>query len=255
MLMSSAALGLPRVVLSSPRYGLRAYVGGLLDFVVSVPRAGGSGKQTIRSGGYGWRMRSSPTCSTVIAPARLSGLVRLARSLTAFMGSAAAGGDDFALSARPVVNDSLARNWQGFVGVDVVEVSETKQDVVDCLVGVFWLEAFNKQCQAFIDRATCLLLDGHEVEIVAELAAIAYYFELHRYEVANLSNAKPIDLRGDFEQPLRSQLVRMQELHSRGGEHPVKRAWRAFGDRKGPSRGQLVGQLVQIDAVVVEEEI
>jgi hypothetical protein len=58
---------------------------------------------------------------------------------------AAACGDDFALSARPVVNDLLARSGEGFVGVDVVEVAEAEQDVVDGLIGVFRLEAFDEQ--------------------------------------------------------------------------------------------------------------
>jgi len=48
---------------------------------------------------------------------------------------AAAGGDDFALSARPVVNDLLTLDREGVVRVDVVEVAEAEQDVVDRLVG------------------------------------------------------------------------------------------------------------------------
>jgi hypothetical protein len=58
---------------------------------------------------------------------------------------AAACGDDFALAARPVVNDLLARSGAGFVGVDVVEVAEAQQDVVDGLVGVCRLGAFDKK--------------------------------------------------------------------------------------------------------------
>ena len=58
---------------------------------------------------------------------------------------AAAGGDNFALSARPVVNDLLARDGEGVVGVDVVEVAKPEQDVVDRLVGIFRLEAFEEE--------------------------------------------------------------------------------------------------------------
>jgi len=58
---------------------------------------------------------------------------------------AAARGDDFALAARPVVNDLLARRGKGFVGVNVVEVAEAQQDVVNGLIGVFRLEAFDKK--------------------------------------------------------------------------------------------------------------
>ncbi len=57
---------------------------------------------------------------------------------------AAACGDDFALSARPVVNDLLARSGEGFVRVDVVEIAEAEQDGVDGLIGVFRLEAFSR---------------------------------------------------------------------------------------------------------------
>ena len=63
---------------------------------------------------------------------------------------AAAGGDDFAVSARPVVNDLLTRYREGVVSV---EVAEAEQDVVDRLVGIFRLEAFEKESYAFIKHA------------------------------------------------------------------------------------------------------
>jgi len=44
---------------------------------------------TVRGCSYGWRMRSSPRCRTATVPARLSGLGKVARSLTAFMAAAA----------------------------------------------------------------------------------------------------------------------------------------------------------------------
>jgi hypothetical protein len=66
---------------------------------------------------------------------------------------AAAGGDDFAVSARSVVNDLLTRSREGVVRVDVVEVAEAEQDVVDRLVGIFRLETFEKESYAFIKHA------------------------------------------------------------------------------------------------------
>jgi hypothetical protein len=58
---------------------------------------------------------------------------------------AAAAGDDFTLSASPVVNDLLAGDGERVVGVDVVEVAEAEQDMVDRPVGIFRLEAFEKE--------------------------------------------------------------------------------------------------------------
>jgi hypothetical protein len=85
-------------------------------------------------------------------------------------GQAPAGGDDLALPACPVVDDLGARDRQGVVRVDVVEVAEAEQNVVDRLLGVLGLEARDEQRQAFVGGPPGSLLDGHQVEIVAEQA-------------------------------------------------------------------------------------
>jgi len=51
-------------------------------------------------------------------------------------------------------------------------------------------------------------LDRHQVEVVAELAAVAGYLQLHRDQVAEPRDAQAICLLGLLEQALRAALVR-----------------------------------------------
>jgi len=117
------------------------------------------------------------------------------------------------LPACPVVNDLGARDRQCVVGIDIVEVSEAEQDVVDGLLRVLRLETLDEQCQALVDRTPGSLLDNHQVEVVAELAAVAEYLQFHGHQVAELRNAQAIDLLGWLEKVLGAALVRVQELH------------------------------------------
>jgi len=142
------------------------------------------------------------------------------------------------LPACPVVDDLGARNRQRVVGVDIVEVAEAEQDVVDRLLGVLGLEARDEQREALVDGPAGSLLDGHQVEIVAELAAVADYLELHGHQVAELRDAQPVDFRRRFKQVLRAVLVRVQELDPSGGEDAVEPSWRAIGDGERARRGQ-----------------
>jgi hypothetical protein len=159
------------------------------------------------------------------------------------------------LPACPVVDDLGARDRQRVVGVDVVEVAEAEQDVIDRLLGVLGLEARDEQREAFVGGPPGSLLDGHQVEVVAELAAVADYLELHGHQVAELRDAKPVDFPGRLKQVLRAALVRVQELDLGGGEDAVECSWCALGDGERARCGQSAAQLVEVDAAVVEEEV
>jgi hypothetical protein len=159
------------------------------------------------------------------------------------------------LPAGPVVNDLGARYGQRVVGIDIVEVPEPEQDVVDGVLRVLGLEALDEQRQAFVGCAPGSLLDNHQVEVVAELAAVADYLEFHGHQVAELRNAQAIDILRLLKQMLGTALIRVQELHLRGGEDAVEGPGRTLGDGKQACRGQLAGQLVEIDAAAVEEEV
>jgi hypothetical protein len=158
------------------------------------------------------------------------------------------------LPAGPVVNDLGARDGQCVVGIDVVKVTESEQDVVDRLLGVLGLETLDEQRQALVGRAPGSLFDNHQVEVVAQLAAVADDLELHGHQVAELRNTQAIDLLGRFKKVLRAALVRVQELHLGGREDAVEGPRHALGDGERACRGQAPGQLVEIDAAVVEEE-
>jgi hypothetical protein len=74
------------------------------------------------------------------------------------------------LPPGPVVDDLGSRDGQCIVGVHVVKVAETEQDVIDRLLGVLGLETGHEQRQALIGRPPGPLLDRHQIEVVAEFA-------------------------------------------------------------------------------------
>jgi hypothetical protein len=113
----------------------------------------------------------------------------------------------------------------------------------------------DEQRQAFLGGPPGSLLDGHQVEVVAELAAVADHLKLHGHQVAELRDAQPVDFPGRLKKVLRAALVRVQELDPGSGEDAVEGSRRALGDGERARRGQSVGQLVEVDAAVVEEEV
>jgi hypothetical protein len=54
------------------------------------------------------------------------------------------GHHDLSLSARPVVHDLGARDRQRVVGINVVKVTETEQDVVDRLLRILGPETLGE---------------------------------------------------------------------------------------------------------------
>jgi hypothetical protein len=87
------------------------------------------------------------------------------------------------LPSGPVVNDLVPRHEQGVIGVNVVEVAEAEQDVVDRLLGILGFEARDEQRQTLVGRPPGPLFDRHQVEVIAQFAAIADHLELPGQEV------------------------------------------------------------------------
>lgn len=170
-------------------------------------------------------------------------------------GLTAAGRDDLGLPPGPVVNDLVARHGQGVIGVNVVEATQAEQDVVDCLLGVFGLEACDEQCQSLVGGATGPLFDRHQVEVIAQLAEIADRLELHGHEVAEPGDVQAVDFLGRFEEVLGPGFVGVQKLHLGGGEDSVEGSRRTLGDGERADRRQTASQLIEINALVVEEEV
>ena len=159
------------------------------------------------------------------------------------------------MPSGPVVDDLVPWHGQGVIGINVVEVTKTEQNVVDGLLRVFRLEACDEQCQALVGGAASPLFDRHQVEVIAEFAAIADHLQLHGHEVAEPGYTQPVDLLGRFEDVLRPGFVGVQELHLGGGEDAVKGSRRALGDGERADGGQAAGQLIEVNALVVEEEV
>jgi hypothetical protein len=103
------------------------------------------------------------------------------------------------LPPGPVANDLVTWRRQRVIGINVVEVTEAEQDVVDRLLRVRGLEARDEQCQALIGGPPGSLFDCHQVEVVAQLAAIADHLEFHGHEVAEPGDAQPVDFPRGFE--------------------------------------------------------
>lgn len=99
------------------------------------------------------------------------------------------------------------------------------------------------------------LLDNHQVVVVAEFTAVADDLELHGHEVAELRNTQAINLLGWLKEVLWAALIRMAKLDLGGGEDAVECPRHALGDGERTSGGQAAGQLVEIEAVAMVEEI
>jgi len=136
------------------------------------------------------------------------------------------------LPAGPVVNDLVPCHGQGVIWVNIVEVPEAEQDVVDRLLGIFGVEARDKQCQALVGRPPGPLFDRHQVEVIAQFAAIADHLELHRQEVAEPGDLQAVDFLRRFEEVLGPGFVGVQELHLGGGKDAVEGSSGALGDRE-----------------------
>jgi hypothetical protein len=103
------------------------------------------------------------------------------------------------LPAGPIVDDLVTWHRQRVIGINVIEVTKTEQDVIDRLLGVLGLEARDEQCQTLIGGPPRSLFDCHQVEVVAQLAAIADHLELHGHEVAEPGDVQPADFARGFE--------------------------------------------------------
>jgi hypothetical protein len=127
--------------------------------------------------------------------------------------------------------------------------------VIDRLLRVFGLETLDEQRQALVRRAPGSLFDDHQIEVVAQLAAVVDDLELHGHQVAELRNTQTVDLLGRLKQVLRAPLVGVQELHLGGREDTIERSGPALGDGEWPRSGQAARQLAEINAAVMEEEV
>jgi hypothetical protein len=127
--------------------------------------------------------------------------------------------------------------------------------VVDRLLGILGLEACDEQGQTLVGGPPGPLFDRHQVEVVAQLAAVADHLELHGHEVAEPGYLQAVDFLGRFEQVLGPGLVGVQELHLGGGEDAVKGSRRTLGDGERAGGGEAAGQLIEVNALAVEEEV
>jgi hypothetical protein len=159
------------------------------------------------------------------------------------------------LPSGPVVNDLVPRHGQGVIGINVVEVTEAEQDVVDRLLGILGFEARDEQRQTLVGRPPGPLFDRHQVEVIAQFAAIPDHLELHGQKVAEPGDLQAVDFLRRFKEVLGAAFVGVQELHLGGGEDAVKGSRGALGDGKRAYGIQAAGQLVEVDALMVEEEV
>jgi hypothetical protein len=154
------------------------------------------------------------------------------------------------LPSGPVVNDLLPRHGQGVIGINVVEVTEAEQDVVDRLLGILGFEAGDEQRQTLVGRPPGPLFDRHQVEVIAQSAAIPDHRERHGQKVAEPGDLQAVDFLRRFKEVLGAAFVGVQELHLGGGEDAVKGSRRAIGDGKRAYGIQAGGQLVEVDALM-----
>jgi hypothetical protein len=102
--------------------------------------------------------------------------------------------------------------------------------VVDRLLGIFGAEARDEQCQTLVGGPPSPLFDRHQVEVIAQLAAIADDLELHGQQVTEPGDLQTVDFLGRFEEVLGPSFVGVQELHLSGGEDAVEGSCGALGD-------------------------
>lgn len=71
--------------------------------------------------------------------------------------------------------------------------------MVNRLLGIFGVEARDEQGQTLISSPPGPPFDGHQVEVIAQFAAIADHLELHGQKVAEPGDPQAVDFLGRFE--------------------------------------------------------
>jgi sugar diacid utilization regulator len=114
----------------------------------------------------------------------------------------------------PVADDRVTSEGQEGILGHVVEVAEREQDRRDRTVFVLGLVAGEEEAESFLDRAVSLLLDRHQVEVVAQLAAAGDLVQLHREQVAESRDLQAAEAFGWSEAAFRPVQARLEELEA-----------------------------------------
>jgi hypothetical protein len=82
-----------------------------------------------------------------------------------------------------------------------------------CLRRVRRLEAGQEELESLLHRASGALFDGHQVEVVPQLAAVAYDFEFHGEQVVEFGYWQSGYFDRVRQQSLRRNLIRVEKVN------------------------------------------